>query len=201
MKKFAAAIIMLLIICFPSVSKALILGPYTGQVIDSRTGEPVEGASVLIYWRKPAFSVIEYRSELIEAKLVYTDKKGTYKIPKMLANIGLLGELDSTNVIIYQPGYQVYTVRIWHDSYKKPGNSFKNKGNLVKLDRIPPNFSHRKHYEEIERTFWGIDEASIDEWTTWEQHLKINLKGIPEKEELLRRAEWEERRGRLEDRK
>lgn len=186
----------------PVVSFALILGPYTGQVIDSRTGEPVEGASVLIYWRKPAFSVIEYRSELIKAELVYTDKKGNYKILRMLANIGLLGTLDSTNVIIYQPGYQVYTVRIWHDSpYEKPDNSFKEKDNVVKLDRIPPNFSHRKHYEKIERAFWGIDEASIDEWTTWEQHLKINLRGIPEKEELLRRAEWEERRGLSEDRR
>ncbi len=207
MKKFAAAIIILLIICFPSVSKALILGPYTGIVIDSRTGEPVEGASVLIYWSKPVFQAIEYSTELIKAELIYTDKQGRYEIPKMLTNIGLLGTLDSTNIIIYQPGYQVYTARVLHDSpYEKPDNSFKEKDNIVKLDRIPPNFSYRKHYEKIEGALRGIREYSRGDSThfevdiTWEKAIKMNLRGVPEREELLRRAEWEERRGRLEKR-
>ncbi len=204
MKRFASAIIVLLIICFPSVSKALILGPYTGQVLDSRTGEPVEGASVLIYWEKP---VLEYTTDLIKAELVYTDKQGRYNILKMFANIGLLDTLDSTNVIIYQPGYQVYTVRISHDSYAKPEKSFKEKDNIVKLDRIPPNFNHKLHYEKIEAALRGIDEYHYsypvpeDPGMTWDEILKINLRGIPEKEELLRWAEWEERRGLSEDRR
>lgn len=191
----------------PVVSFALILGPYTGQVIDSRTGEPVEGASVLIYWSKPVFPAIEYSTELIKAELIYTDKQGRYEIPKTLANIGLLGTLDSTNVIIYQPGYQVYTARVLYDSpYAKPDNSFKEKNNMVKLDRVPPNFSYRKHYEKIEGALRGIREYSRGNSThfeadiTWEKAIKMNLRGVSEREELLRRAEWEERRGRLEKR-
>lgn len=199
--------IILFVLFLPVVSFALILGPYTGHVLDSQTGEPVEGASVLIYWRKPAFSVIEYRSELIEAKLVYTDKQGRYEIPKMLANIGLFEALDSTNVIIYQPGYQVYTVRISHDSYAKPEKSFKEKDNIVKLDRIPPNFNHKAHYREIEGALRGIDEYHYsypvpeDPGMTWDKILRINLKGIPEREELLMRAEWEKIRGLSENRR
>jgi hypothetical protein len=37
-----------------------------------------------------------------------------------------------------------------------------------------------------------------DPWMTWRKLLEINLKVIPEKEEFLRRAEWEERRGERE---
>lgn len=196
----------LFVLFLPVVSFALILGPYTGQVLDSQTGEPIEGASVLIYWRKPLFPTIEYSTELIKAELVYTDKQGRYKIPKMLANIGLFEALDSTNVIIYQPGYQAYTVRISHDSYAKPEKSFKEKDNIVKLDRIPPRFSHRKHYEKIEDALRGIREYSRGDSThfeasiTWEKAVEMNLKGVPEREELLRRAEWEKRLGIREKR-
>lgn len=197
----------LFVLFLPVVSVALILGPYTGQVLDSQTGEPIEGASVLIYWEKPVFPAIEYTTDLIKAELVYTDKQGRYEIPKILANIGLLGELDSTNIIIYQPGYQVYTVRISHDSYAKPEKSFKEKDNIVKLDRIPPHFNHKAHYREIEGALRGIDEYHYsypvpkDPGMTWDKILRINLKGITEKEELLMRAEWEEIRGLSENRR
>ncbi|MBU1053154.1 MAG: hypothetical protein KKC46_04900 [Proteobacteria bacterium] len=81
---------------------------------------------------------------------LYTDKKGDYHISRILSNTGLLGALESTNIIIYQPGYQIYAKRIWHFSGDgKPDSLFKEKDNIVKLDRIPPNFNHQNHYREI----------------------------------------------------
>jgi len=196
----------LMIVFLPKVSFAVFLGPYSGTVIDSQTGEPIEGASVLFYWEKRVPTPPSGgSSELIETRLVYTDKKGFYDIPRILANLGLLGFLESTNVIIYQPGYQAYIARIWHDSpYTKPDPSFGTKDNMVKLDRIPPNFNHKEHYQRIDDALRGIETCGWEDriWgkkLTWEERLRLNVKsGILEKEKLLRQAEWEERRGERE---
>jgi hypothetical protein len=196
----------LLIVFLPTACFAIFLGPYSGTVIDSQTGEPIESASVLIYWEKRVPTPPSGGSpEPIETRLVYTNKKGFYDIARILANLGLLGFLESTNVIIYQPGYQAYIARIWHDSpYTKPDPSFKPKDNIVKLDRIPPNFNYKEHYRMIGDALSPIREYDWEDrvWgkkLTWEERLRLNVKsGILEKEELLRRAEWEERRGERE---
>lgn len=187
MKKYTAALILFFVIGLPVVSEAIFLGPYSGAVMDSQTGEPIEGASILMYWTKIIPNVAGGNSEMVDVKLIYTDKKGSYQIPMFMANLGLIGFFESTQMIIYQPGYQAYIITIWHNSRSsKPDPNFKNKENIVKLDRIPPNFSHRKHYEDIDHALWGIDNRD---------HVAL------EKKELLRRIEWEERRGIMEGRK
>jgi len=196
----------LLIVFLPTVCFGIVLGPYSGTVIDSQTGGPIEGASVLFYWEKRVPAPPSGGSpEPIETRLVYSDKKGFYDIPRILANLGLLGMLESTNVIIYQPGYQAYIVRLWHDSpSEKPPSLFKPKDNIVKLDRIPPNFNYKEHYERIEDALRSIENYGWEDriWgkkLTWEERLKLNVKsGILEREEFLRRAEWEGRRGERE---
>lgn len=196
MKKSILVIIAFILIVLPSISLALILGPYTGHVIDSQTGESVEGASVLIYWEKRVPTLIEGHSELIKAELVYTNKDGRYDIKRFFANLGLLSSLESTQLIIYQPGYQAYIVRVWHDSpYSKPDHSFKEKDNVVKLDRIPPNFDYKQHYEKIDDALRGIDVylGDPDKGITWKKLAEINLKTL-EKDKFLRRVEWEGRR-------
>ena len=191
----------LIIIFLPTVCFAIVLGPYSGTVIDSQTGEPIKGASVLVYWTKGVLYVFKMRSEVIEARLVYTDKKGTYHIPRFVPNLGLSGVLESTQIIIYEPGYQAYIMQIRHDSPEtKTDESLRLGDGVVKLDRIPPNFSHREHYEKIERSLWGLRD---NDWTdpisgkplSWEKRMELGLKGgVLQREELLRRAEWEERR-------
>lgn len=197
-----------ILLFIPSFSDAFIEGPYTGRVIDGQTGEAIEGASVLCYWVKSTPNFEGGHEELAETRLVYTDKKGNYEIPRIFVNIGLIAILDSTNIIIYQPGYQVYIVKIEpRNPYSKPDTNFKKKDSVVKLDRIPPNFSHKEHYEKIDHALWGMDEYPYvypqpqDKWMTWNKLIEMNLRGIPDKEEFLRRVEWEERRGMMEDRR
>jgi len=196
----------LVIVFLPTVCFAIVLGPYSGTVIDSQTGEPIEGASVLVYWTKGVLYIFKMRSEVIEAKLVYTDKKGTYHISRFAPNLGLSGILESTQIIIYEPGYQAYIMEIHHDSpERKTDESLKVRDSAIKLDRIPPNFSHREHYEKIERSLWGLrDNDRTDPISgkplSWEKRMPLDLKGgILEREELLRWAEWEEIRGLSED--
>jgi hypothetical protein len=191
-----------------SPTLAFSLGPYTGVVIDSPTGTPVEGASVLFYWTEALPGLMHSQSQTIAVRLVYTDNKGRYEIPGVSSNLGLLGSLQSTNVIIYQPGYQAYTVKIWHDNPYPDGSKdapFKDKGNNVKLERIPPGFSHTKHVGLIEEALWGIDyypdiDPNPQDQKTWEHMLQIKLKMGVEKQEFLRRLEWENRRSMEEKR-
>ncbi len=190
-----------IIVFLPTVCFAIFLGPYSGTVIDSQTGDPIEGASVLFFWEKLVPTPMKAYSEVFEAKLIYTNEKGTYHIPRILPNLGLQGMLESTNIIIYQPGYQACAIRISLVSPSgKPDSSFKEKDNIIKLDRIPPGFNHEHHYRMIEDASgpiraYGWEDPIWGRPLTWEKRMELNLKsGILEKEELLRRAEWEERR-------
>ncbi len=199
-------LILLGVLLAPAPSLGIMLGPYTGKVIDSQTGEPIAGASVLLYWEKripaPPF---RGESEVIAARLVYTDHKGDYEIPPVSADLGLMGYLEYTSVAIYEPGYQVWSERILHERPSRE-SLFREKGFLVKLDRIRPPFSHRKHYEKIDRALWGLREygdifsREKESSAARKKRLEMNLKIIPEREEFLRRAEWEERRDRMEGR-
>jgi len=206
MKWYRLIIFATFIILFsPVLSYALFLGPYSGNVMDAKTGAPIEGASVLFYWEKRVPTPPTGGSpELIDVKLICTDKKGRYEIPRISANLGLLGHLESTSVIIYQPGYQATIIRIWHET-ERTDRSFKEKDNTVKLERIPPNFNHKEHYRRIDQALWGIRESydNSDEKgseMTWNKLLQINLKTLLEKDEFLKRVEWEERRGLSEER-
>lgn len=196
------AIVLFLAVSLPSSASALFVGPYSGTVMDSQTGEPINGASVLFYWTKRIPNFEGGHSETLASTLIYIDSKGRYNVPKAFYNLGLMAFFDSTNIIIYQPGYQAYIKQIQKDDpYQKPDPSYKETENMVKLDRIPPNFNHGEHYEKIGHALWGLDSVPYpDEHgpkVSWDTFVDRNLKsGFLEKEELLRRVEWEERRYR-----
>jgi hypothetical protein len=193
--------IILFIVLLSRYSAAGNIGPYSGKVIDDKTGAPIENASVVFYWEKRVMTPVGGYSELIKAELVRTDKKGEYYIGQFFDNLGLKSALEQTQIIIYQPGYQAYILSIHHDNeYSRPDQNFKEKDNIVKLERVPPNFDHAKHYESIEQAFWGIREYSRGDLMptgnkVTPEIIEINNKDVLTKEELLSRAEWEERRG------
>jgi hypothetical protein len=198
----------ILIVYLPATSFALSVGPYREQVLDSKTEEPIEGASLFVYLTEyipklsPAGSY--YYPELIKSMLVYTDNKGKYSIPITLISTGIKGSLESTSIIVYQPGYQAYVNinSIWN---KKSGGDLKKKDNIILLDRIPPNFDHNKHYERIIHALSEMGDIHIispidydvspkgDTRMAWNKFLDNALLSVP-KEEFLRRVEWENRR-------
>ncbi len=142
-----------------------------------------------MYWIKsvPQEKMYEPKLELAEIRLIYTDKTGDYKVPRMIAAIGGKENLESTHIIIYQFGYQAYGKQIFHDSqYTKEDSSFKERNNMVKLDRIPPNFDHRQQVEKIENM---LNYGYLSDG-----------KEMPEKISFSKLFEWERRRYMLEDR-
>jgi len=194
---FKVSVFVILFLLFSTASSALALGPYSGQVVDSWTGEPIAGASVLIYWTKTILSPAGSDESFLSLTSAYTDDKGGYLVPKISANLGLLAILDSTYLIIYQPGYEAYTVHVKHfDPYgwSTPPKDFKEKENLVKLDRVPPDFDHKNHYKKITDSLRGVDEYE-DIYTGLLATEKPRMTWpILEKREFLRRVEWEDRR-------
>ena len=192
------------IFCIPALTFAVVFGPYTGQVIDSKTGDPIEGANVFVYVEGHFPLPPEGYDMVLTVKMVYTDKGGRYEIPATVVPLELVSLYEETSLLIYQPGYQAHIA--WQDSGRAP-SSFKKSGYIVKLDIIPPNFNHRQQYERMEVFLSHIEHYGWEDpiWgkkLTWEERVKLNLKsGIIEAEELLRRAEWERRRGELEERR
>lgn len=173
------------------------VGPYTGQVFDSRTGEPIIGASVVVYWINclPGFGGCH--SIPIEAEHVYTDTEGKYNIAKRKLNTNLIGKLESTHILIYQPGYVAYFNKSEY-LWAKPTLTFPQTNNLVNLERVPPDFNHRTQYEAIEDIAELVEDIGVSNYYTGEPipfekviHRKSKVVNVLE---LLRRAEWENER-------
>ena len=194
-------VVFLMLTLFPTSGFSKMVGPYTGQVLDSRTGEPIQGASVLINWVKSIPTPAGAYSELIKITLANTDDHGIYKIPRQFINVGLIGWLGIANLIVYQPGYQVsiqphYQPSINRQSQKDLPPPFK-KTAVVKLEQIPPGFDHKKHHDQITDALHGFD---IDDYegvdnitgrrlSTKELVDKIAI--MAEYWEFMRRIEWE----------
>jgi hypothetical protein len=181
----------------------LFVGPFSGQVLDKQTGKPIKGASLFVCLENQKIEVKNF--ELIKPLLVHTDKKGTYSsIPITLFPTTLTRSLElATIIIVYQPGYQAYINRERKQDIK--ANNFKKKDNIILLNRIPPNFNHKKHYERITGALSEMGEihtippidynASLkgDTRMAWDKFVDKALLSVP-KEEFLRRVEWENRR-------
>jgi len=202
-----SVIVFFLIFLIPTSLSAKVFGPYTGQVRDMLTGKPIKGASFFVCLIKyvPTLSPegMYYYQELTKSAIVYTDNDGKYSIPKTLTAKGPPDSQWSITIIAYQPGYQVYIDR--ENSWDEKPKSVKKKENIITLDRIPPNFDHKKHFEKITRALSEIGEIEIippidyyaspkgDKRMDWDKFVGKSQPSIF-KEEFLRRAEWENRR-------
>jgi len=191
--RWVSPAVLLILVLLPASAFSTMVGPYTGQVLDSSTGEPIQGASVLINWVRYIPTPAGSYSELIKITLTYTDDHGTYKIPRQFLNVGLIAGLESTNLIIYQPGYQASIDR---KSYGDLPVSLK-KAAVVKLERIPPAFDHNQHYNQITGAlrvsdidyYEGVENFTGRRLSTKEIVNKIEL--MVDYWEFMRRIEWE----------
>lgn len=199
MKKIIVLLIVLLTAAYPSRCLSAALGPYSGKVLDATTGGPVKGASVVVYWTRQLPQLMESRSELVDAKLVYTDDRGNYQVPRSSGNLGLTGVLEYTVVIAYQPGYQAYIVKITHLwQGEKKGPAFQEANNVIRLERVPPNFEHKSHHRAVEDAFedmrlWYDDLSPYTKDTG--SYAALLRRCFLLKDEFFKRLEWEERRG------
>ena len=116
----------------------------TGVVVDAETGQPIEGAVILVEWTQtkgvPGLSYTE-SYKVVE---VVTDNEGKGSID------GAIGPfINAPSVTIYKQGYVA-----WNNKYIFPDwtkrKDFKWENNYVfKLEKFKPEYSYDKHTDFI----------------------------------------------------
>ena len=135
-------------------------GPFTGQVIDAASGDPVAGALVYGSW---TFESDQAPSGFREA-VVSTDANGRYLIEK--SDDTPAGRLHAFHLVVYKRGYVAYrSDRRFSDM--GPRLDFAQRNNEVVLERWHSELSHARHLRYVgggaaisALTAWEVDEAS-----------------------------------------
>jgi len=104
-KMIRYSLIFLAIVTFIAI--AHIYGPYTGKIVDLETGEPIEGAAVLMVFDTETFFDVSSYGDAVET---LTDSKGEFRIPWFLAlTFHPISSWESHGyVTIFKPGYGAY---------------------------------------------------------------------------------------------
>lgn len=107
--RWAATVLLLLVVSCGVYQRLAAGGPYRGRVIDSETKQPLEGAVVLAVWytMTPALADVMYL--YLDAEEALTDKDGRFvvgKHPPMTWRP--ISWVDSPRITIFYPGYGFY---------------------------------------------------------------------------------------------
>lgn len=140
-------------------------GTITGTVVDAETGQPIEGAVVLVEWTVTKGLGLTYTEsyKVIEA---LTDKGGKVTISGVFNPL-----VNSPRVTVYKNGYVAWNNEyIFPDYKKRPDFKWKNEY-VFRLDKFKPEYSYDKHIFFI--------------------HSAIGL-GQGEKKLILKAIDWEE---------
>lgn len=88
-------------------------GPYHGRVIEEATGEPIEGALVLMAFFTEMYTPGGFTTHFVEALETTTDAKGEFRIPAFRAWAFRLPHKwdDISPITIFKPGYGAYSMR------------------------------------------------------------------------------------------
>jgi hypothetical protein len=88
-------------------------GPYHGQVVEDVTGEPIEGALVLMVFFTEMYTPGGFTTHFVEALETTTDAKGEFSIPAFRAWAFRVPHKwdDIAPVTIFKPGYGAYDMR------------------------------------------------------------------------------------------
>lgn len=122
--------------CYPDIN---------GTVVDAETGQPIEGAIVLVEWTKRV-GFGDYHTESVKVVEVITDKDGKFKVT------GIKNPLvDPPDMTIYKKGYVAWNNKIIFPEYSKRDFKWQS-GNLFRLDRFKEDYSYDKHVSFLRRT-------------------------------------------------
>lgn len=116
----------------------------TGTVVDAETGEPVEGAVILVEWTVtkglPGMSYKE-TSDTVE---VLTDKNGKFSSTTILNPM----VNQPAHLVIYKKGYVTWNNRYIFPKWNRREYEFKN-GATIHLERFKGEYSHYDHISFI----------------------------------------------------
>ena len=141
----------------------------TAKVVDAETGEPIEGAVVLVEWTITRGLGLTY-TESYKAIEAVTDKDGNAKISGEFNPF-----VNPPHVTAYKKGYVT-----WNDEYifpdSKPRQDFEYKNGMVmRLERFKPEYTHIAHenfFHSSIHSFMNTEaKTKIKEAFRWEELL------------------------------
>lgn len=124
----------------------------TGKVVDSETGEPIEGAVILVEWTQtkgvPGMSYAE-SYKVVEA---VTNNEGKASIDGVFSPF-----IEGPCLTIYKKGYVAWNNKLIFPGWDKR-TDFEWKNNYVfKLERFKPEYSYVKHTSFIRNAIHSHD--------------------------------------------
>jgi hypothetical protein len=129
-KPFIIASIFLISGCYPSIH---------GKVVDSITGDPIEGAVVLVEWTRTYGLGLTY-TKSYEVFEELTNNDGIINIPTVFNPL-----VNPPDVTIYRKGYVAWNNKyIFPDSKKRTDFRWSD-GYVFKLDRFKSEYSYDAH--------------------------------------------------------
>lgn len=150
---FVIAIIFLTTGCYATI---------TGTVVDAETGQPIEGAVVLVQWTVTKGLGLTYheRYKVIE---VITDKEGKFTVSGVYNPL-----VDLPEVVIYKKGYVAWRNDFIFPNYEKR-KDFKWRNNYVfKLEQFKKGYSHSKHIDFINTALSLNSSSKLVQAYSWE---------------------------------
>jgi len=132
----------------------------TGAVEDSETGEPIEGAIVLVEWTKTKGFGLTYH-EVYRIIEVVTDKDGMFTISGTYIPM-----VNPPIIVIYKKGYVA-----WRNDFIFPGwekrTDFNYEGGVtVKLELFKEGYSREQHHYFMGSGIIGADFQKTPKYST-----------------------------------
>ncbi len=147
-------------------------GPYHGRVIEEASGEPIEGALVLMVFFTEMYTPGGFTTHFVEALETTTDANGEFSIPAYRAWAFRLPHKwdDIAPVTIFKPGYGVYDMRLIppdeHVTIKLPKlrtreERRQNLGSISHVEMPPEKLRSLLELEEVERRDLGLVPVTV----------------------------------------
>jgi len=130
-------------------------GEITGIVVDAETGQPIEGAVILVEWTKAKGLPGMTYTESYKVVEVITNKEGKASIEGVLSPF-----VDAPHITVYKKGYVAWNHHYIFPKWEKR-TDFKWSNNYVfKLDRFKPEYSYNKHLSFIRNSISSFSEGN-----------------------------------------
>jgi len=138
---FGVASMLLLLVPFGQVRGAL-GADYHGQVVDTDTGKPIEGAVVLVEWHKKEIYSMDGGGIFHNARETLTDAEGKFSLDSSEGiNWNPLTLVQAPRIVAFYPGYRPFTPAHPEDINIEGGGLYEiaealERGAVIKLKRL-----------------------------------------------------------------
>jgi hypothetical protein len=152
---------LLLVACSSSRGAA-----YHGKVVDAETGEPIEGAVVVVAWHKKPFLAMDGPQYFHNAREVLTDAGGKFSVD---ASPGidwnpLTYVVKPPWIAIFKPGYGPFPIgHVREVSIEETKQTLLEKGAVIKLPRLRIEDELRKYVSPSDLLFFSTCHPSLPE--------------------------------------